>query len=55
MAPDDKIISLLAEIIFNSLSCQYSISFAILFLKLIFLTCAFVIIFKFCLFFIGFK
>ena len=53
--PDDKIISLFEITFFNSLPCQYSTPLAVLFSKLIFLTCALVIIDKFFLFLIGFK
>ena len=55
IAPEDRIISLFTLTLFNSLFCQYSTSFAVLFSKLIFLTWALVIIFKFFLCLIGFR
>ena len=53
--PDESIISLLAETFLSSFPIQYSTFLAVLFSKFIFLTCAFVIIFKLFLFLIGLR
>ena len=55
MAPEERIIYLLASTFFSSLPSQNSTSLAVLSTKLIFFTCALVIIFKLFLSLIGFK